>query len=144
MVSVARFARPARRAVLVGSALGILWGASGCAITNPDYLALKGYFSGQKIVEKAEMKYNLGVDRASFIEAHLRLKDDSDSDSVASMLQGAARKVGEKADVRIWIDWHYSGALVNYATTGLGLWKDTDQKKPHNEEIRRASCRERV
>ena len=39
--------------------------------------------------------------------------------------------MGEEADVRIWIDWHYSGALVNYATTGLGLWKDTDQKKPH-------------
>lgn len=131
MVSAARFARPARRAVLVGSALGILWGASGCAVTNPDYLALKGYFSGQEIVEKTEVKYNLGVDRASFIEAHLRLKNDAEPDSVASMLQGASRKVGEKADVRIWIDWHYSGALVNYATTGLGLWKDADQKKPH-------------
>lgn len=131
MASTARFAKPARRTVLVGSALGILWGVSGCAITNPDYLALKGYFSGQEIVEKAEVKYNFGVDRASFIEAHLRLKNDAEPDSVASMLQGAARKVGEKADVRIWIDWHYSDALVNYATTGLGLWKDVDQKKPH-------------
>ena len=112
MASTARFAKPARRTVLVGSALGILWGVSGCAITNPDYLALKGYFSGQEIVEKAEVKYNFGVDRASFIEAHLRLKNDAEPDSVASMLQGAARKVGEKADVRIWIDWHYSDALV--------------------------------
>ena len=50
---------------MVGSALGILWGASGCAVTNPDYLALNGYFSGQELEEKAEVKYNLAVDRAS-------------------------------------------------------------------------------
>ena len=135
MVPIARSSLPTRRALLAGSALGLLCGASGCALTSSDYRALKSYFSGQDIVDKSEVSYRLGGDAPSFIEVHLRVKDDTSIDAFVGMLRGAARKVGKKADVRIWVSWCYSGTLIDYNTDSIGLWDREDWDKSHDQGL---------
>lgn len=136
VVSASFFPRPTRRTVLTGFALGLAWGASGCAFSDPEdtpeYRAFKAYFSEQDIVTRSQVDYRRGAEFESSIDIDLTLKDDTGTDTIVDMLRGAAHKmVGRLSNQETWLlfGWTCNGASIACQDYNLYEWVDDDRTK---------------